>query len=225
MQNIIEYLLDHWEEKYHAFNCALHPGIPGDRVSGVRIPIIRKAAREMSPEDMQFFLADLPHETVEEDFLHAVLIGREQSFQKALHLTEEFLPYVDSWALCDIINPKAFKKDLEALEEKIYDWLRSDRPYTVRFGTTMLLRHFTKKGFSEEHLKALPLSFDHYYVRMGIAWYLSELLILEVKEVLALFEGDLLPEDIRKQALQKALDSKRTSPSMRKLCRKLRMHD
>ena len=101
------------DEKYKSFNSKLIPNIPEDKQIGVRIPDIRRLAKEVRNTDTATnFLNNLPHRYFEENNLHGYLIEYINNFDEAMELTEKFLPYIDNWATCDTMSPKVFRKYL-----------------------------------------------------------------------------------------------------------------
>ena len=90
----------------------LTPGIPLEKVIGVRIPAARKLAKEiLSASETEEFLKTLPHQYYDENILHAILISEIKDYDQCMAYTEAFLPFVDNWAVCDIMSPKIFKKN------------------------------------------------------------------------------------------------------------------
>ena len=99
------------DEGYAAFQQKLIPGVPAERVIGVRVPELRKLAKQVSKDPSRAaFLEDLPHAYYDEDLLHALLIAEEKDFARCLEETEAFLPFVDNWAVCDIFFAQGFCK-------------------------------------------------------------------------------------------------------------------
>jgi 3-methyladenine DNA glycosylase AlkD len=110
-------LFDHSEKAYADFQGALIPGVARERVIGVRTPYLRKLAAELyGTYEAKKFLASLPHEYHEENNLHAFLIEKIKDFDECIYELERFLPYVDNWATCDGMSPKAFAENREKLE-------------------------------------------------------------------------------------------------------------
>ena len=111
---------------YRDFHAALMPTVDKALVIGVRMPALRALAKELKgTEPAADFMAQLPHKYYEENNLHAALIGHIRDFQPCITALERFLPYVDNWATCDMMNPKALAKDKAALLERIQLWLQS----------------------------------------------------------------------------------------------------
>ncbi|KUO78789.1 MAG: DNA alkylation repair protein, partial [Desulfosporosinus sp. BRH_c37] len=157
--------------KYKEFACKLMPTVNPETVIGVRTPELRKLAREFSkrPEGSEF-LKILPHGYYEENNLHGFLIETLRDYDTAVAAVaavDEFLPYIDNWATCDLISPKIFKKHLPELYEKIKVWLISGRTYTVRFGIGMLLSFYLDDAFRPEMLELVAgIRSEEYYVKM-----------------------------------------------------------
>ena len=122
---IVEELFRMQDKDYAALQAKIIPSAAADRIIGVRTPALR-----------------VPHQYFDEDQLHAFVISLEKEFDKCIEEVEAFLPFVDNWATCDQLSPKAFKKEPEKLLPYIQAWIRSDKTYTVRFAIGMLMQHF-----------------------------------------------------------------------------------
>lgn len=74
--------------------------------------------------DVEDFLKTLPHQYYEEDNLHAFLIEGIEDYEDCILALNDFLPYIDNWATCDSLKPKAFQKAIESYrissEKKTY---------------------------------------------------------------------------------------------------------
>lgn len=42
-----------------------------------------------------------------------------KDYDECIRQTDAFLPYVDNWAVCDILSPKVFAKHKDELLEKV----------------------------------------------------------------------------------------------------------
>ncbi|MBQ6811258.1 MAG: DNA alkylation repair protein, partial [Firmicutes bacterium] len=141
------------DEGYKAFHSKLMPTIDPDTIIGVRVPVLRKFAKEFGKtEKAALFLRQLPHEYYEENNVHGFLIERKKDFDEVIADLDAFLPYVDNWATCDMMTPKAFKNRHEELFPHILGWLNSDHTYTVRFGIGMLMKFYLDEVFDTRYL-------------------------------------------------------------------------
>ena len=168
-------LLECSDAKYAEFQSKLVPNTDPRWILGVRLPDVRATAKRVkNTEAAESFLKSLPHKYYDENMLHAMLINEEKDFGKAIRLIGDFLPFVDNWAVCDTIKPKAFRKHRGELWEKIPEYLSSPHPFTVRFGLGMLMAHFLDEDFKEEALElAAGVDREEYYVKMMKAWYFA----------------------------------------------------
>ncbi|MBR5942911.1 MAG: DNA alkylation repair protein, partial [Clostridia bacterium] len=195
-----------------------------ERILGVRLPAIRALAKEAAgtPQAAEL-LAVLPHDYHEENLLHGFLVERVRGFGECLAEVERFLPFVDNWAVCDCVTPKALKKDLPRLEAKAREWLASERPYTVRYGMRMLMAFFLDEAFKPEY-PALVASVesDEYYVKMMAAWYFATALAKQYEAALPFIERGLPDKWTHNKAIQKACESFRVSDERKAYLRTLR---
>ena len=139
------------DEAYRTFHSALMPTVPPETVIGVRVPALRKLAKQLAgTAQAEVFLQALPHGYYEENNLHAFLIELIRDYDRALAETEAFLPYINNWATCDCFCPKVFAKHKKELLVPIRRWLDSGEVYTVRYGMEMLMRYYLDDAFRPE---------------------------------------------------------------------------
>lgn len=199
------------DEKYRGFSSALMPNVDKERVIGIRIPRLRAYAKQICKEkDICEFMSDLPHAYFEENNLHAFLIEQIKDYGECVRALDIFLPYVDNWATCDSMRPKIFKAHKSELICDIRRWMRSEHPYTVRFGIGMLMIHFLGENFKTEYAdEVASVRSDEYYVNMMIAWYFATALSTNWDDVIAYVEGGRLSQWINNKTIQKACESYR----------------
>ena len=213
------------DETYAAFQRKLLPTVPPDAVIGVRTPQLRALAKQMLKNGAaEGFLSELPHAYFDENQLHAFILSEMKDFDVCITAVEAFLPYIDNWATCDQLSPKAFKKSPERLLPFIDVWLASDKTYTVRFGVGMLMQHFLDERFSPEYPeKVAAVSSDEYYINMMLAWYFATALAKQYKSVLPFIEKRVLPAWTHNKAIQKARESLRITPEQKEYLNSLKV--
>lgn len=175
---LIKKLFENQDPKYKDFHLPLVPGISGDSLIGVRVPILRKLAKDFfasgKPQvrnaraageavvksagssvapDIAKFMDALPHKYFEENHIHSMLLEHIKDFDECLFRTEQFLPYIDNWAICDGKKPRALLKDVPQFLKRIQEWVKSDHPYVVRFGINMLMDLFLDDRYDPKFLK------------------------------------------------------------------------
>lgn len=211
------------DEKYRDFHKKLVPTVDDERIIGVRIPVLRKYAKNLSAETGSAYLDLLPHHYVEENNLHAFIISGMKDFDDAMRRTEEFLPYIDNWATCDSFMPKVFKKHPAEVYEKVKHWLKNEHTYTVRYALVTLLNNFLDEEFRPEMLDlAAHLRSNEYYINMAIAWYFSIALVKQYDAALPYIIHRRLAPWVHNKAIQKAIESYRISSDRKKYLRELK---
>lgn len=213
---------------YRDFHSRLMPNVEKNLIIGVRMPALRKLAKELvknSPGEVDEFMKSLPHKYYEENNLHGAFIGLlAKTTEEALDMIDEFLPFVDNWATCDGLPPKIFAKDLSQVRKRIMPWLDSDETYRVRFAVVTMLSYFLEEEFESNDLEVIAkIRSEEYYINMAIAWYYSFALIKQYEETVKLFESGALDRWIHNKSIQKAIESYRVTPEHKDYLRKLRM--
>ncbi|MBE6622588.1 MAG: DNA alkylation repair protein [Ruminococcaceae bacterium] len=201
------------DSSYKDFHSKLIPTVNKDMIIGVRTPDLRKFAKTLKKTKKRILFLDcLPHKYYDENNLHAFLIEQEKDFTICLSELNRFLPYVDNWATCDMMNPKALKKDKEALLFQIRNWIYSENLYTVRFGLKMLMDHFLDEDFSESYLElAASVKSEEYYINMMISWFFATALAKRYEQTLPFIKEKRLSKFCNNKTISKACDSLRIS--------------
>ena len=182
---------------YKKFQNKLIPTIDKKNIIGIKIPILRSFVKKIDEEKSIEFLKILPHKYIEEYFLHCFIIEKIKKYDDCIFYTNKILPYIDNWAICDTFSPKVFKKNLNRLITEIKKWIKSNKPYIVRYGIGMLMRYFLDENFKIEYLdwvskinfkskyKYKKISIiecsDKYYVEMMISWFFATALSKQYK--------------------------------------------
>lgn len=213
------------DEKYKEFQKKLIPTVDENTVIGVRMPVLRKYAKDVSgtPGEV-IFMQTLPHEYYEENNLHGMLIETMKDYDECIAYLEEFLPYVDNWATCDLISPRVFKKHKDELLVKIKEWMASDRVYTIRFGMEMLMTHFLDEDFKPEYLgMAADVHSEEYYVNMMIAWFFATALAKQYEASLPYIENHCMDRWTHNKTIQKAIESYRITDEQKRYLKSLKI--
>ena len=246
---LVKKLLENQDLKYRDFHSSLLPNIDKKSIIGVRVPTMRKIAKEfvdsakdakgaakIVPKDVAIFLDKLPHKYFEENQVHLFVVERIKNFDECLRRIEQFLPYIDNWAVCDGKSPKALLKDESQFLERIQAWLKSNHPYTVRFGVNMLMNYFLDERFDKRLLKwvaAIDESLfnddgraecptDRYYVQMEIAWYFATALAKQWDAAFPYIKGRKFSAWTHAKTIQKACESYRITAEQKEILRKLK---
>ena len=209
---------------YGDFQAKLVPNISRELFIGVRVPEARKFAKMLAKKpEASKFLRNMPHKYYDENILHALLISEIKVYDACIVEVDNFLPYVDNWAVCDILSPKVFKKNRAPLLEKIKEWSASEKTYTCRFGIEMLMSYFLDDDFKPEYLK-IPASVhsEEYYVRMMIAWFFATALAKQWDTAIKYIEDHRLDAWTQNKAIQKARESRRITSKQKEYLKSLK---
>lgn len=213
------------DQSYGEFQKKLIPTVDPSSIIGVRTPELKKLAKEMAKNgEGEAFLQLLPHRYFDENQLHAFLLSEEKDFERCIARVEAFLPYVDNWATCDQLSPKAFKKHREELLPFIQKWLQSPHTYTVRFAIGMLLAHYLDEAFDPVYLEwVAAICSEEYYVRMMVAWYFATALAKQYDAAIPYIERKKLAPWTHNKAIQKAVESYRVSDGQKTYLKTLKI--
>ena len=212
MTNIQEFLFSQADQKYRDFTLPLIPNVEEKTFIGVRLPVLKKYAKELDSKEREEFLKSLPHKYHEENILHAFILSNIKDYDEFIECVDAFLPYVLNWSVCDTICNKHLYKHLDKLINNVYAWLKSKEIYRVRYAVKCLMNYYLGDEFKEEHLiKVQQVKLDDYYVQMMIAWYLATGLAKNYDSFIKAIEEKRFVPSIHNKAIQKAVESYRVS--------------
>ena len=212
MTNIQEYLLSKQDLKYRDFTLPLIPNVDEKTFIGVRLPVLKKYAKDLDEKSRLEFLASLPHYYHEENILHAFILSNIKEYDVFINYVNNFLPYITNWSVCDTICNKHLVKYKSLLINEIYEWLKSDELYRVRYAVKCLMNYYLNEDFKEEYLqKVAEVKLDDYYVKMMIAWYLATGLAKNYDSFIKAIEERQFDAFTHNKAIQKAVESYRVS--------------
>ena len=225
--NVIEKLNKLSDLNYKKFHAKILHTVPEVKIIGVRIPDIKKLAKEFSISDALEFLHS-EHYYYEEFLLHGILLGLIKFTENELFLElENFIPQIDNWAVCDttVSGLKHIKRNKEKFFKYCKIWLNSPNEYTVRFAIVSLLVYFLDDDFDESILYELAKKeSSFYYVNMALAWFFSFALIKQYDLTVKLFENNKITNQwVHNKALQKALESYRIPLSRKEYLKSLKI--
>lgn len=91
MTHLQEELFKLQDIAYRDFHSSLMPGVDKEAVIGVRIPVLRKFAKEYAKSgETEQFMRELPHKYYEENNLHMMIIGQIKDYDKCISETRSF---------------------------------------------------------------------------------------------------------------------------------------
>ena len=213
------------DEKYASFQAKLIPTVDRKFFIGVRVPLARKLAKVIcNTNEDEKFLSELPHQFFDENILHGIILSASKDYEACIVKLDHFLPYVDNWAVCDIISPKNFKNNKNKLIVKIMEWVSSNKTYTVRFGLEMLMTHFLDEDFRPVYLNIpIKVKLQDYYVKTMIAWFFATALAKQWQDVIPYIANRRLEAWTHNKTIQKACESYRITNRQKEYLKTLKI--
>lgn len=214
VKDIRQKLYESADEKYRLFSMSLTPG--ADNVIGVRLPVLRKIAKEIAKSgSWRDYLNSSADGIFEEKMLRGMVIGYAKvDFEEKLKLIEDFLPLIDTWSICDSFcsTLKNLKCERERLFEFLSPYFLSENEYYVRFAVVMLFTCFSDREWLERDFEKLSeIRHDGYYVKMAAAWALSIFFVTDSELTKRFLESGKVDDETVLKAIGKIRDSYRVS--------------
>lgn len=221
---IIDTLLSLRDEEYAKFIANLTPTISKEKFIGVRVPMLRKMAKELkNNQEAKDFLDCLPHSYYEENLLHSILISYINDYDECLKRVNEFLPYIDNWAVSDTLKTKVLMKKKEDYLININKWINSNYTYSIRVGIDALQTYFLDEYYKKEYLDLVSkIRSNEYYVNMMISWYFATALAKQYDDAIKIIENKKLDKWCHNKTIQKAIESYRISDEKKEYLRGLK---
>ena len=216
-EDVRQRLFDLAEDGYREFQTRLVP--ESHSILGVRMPHLRKLAKEISAADWQGYLHNAPEEYHEELLLKALVISNVKApLAEILPHIKAFIPKIDNWAVCDVFfsDFKIVKKEPEFFWGFIQPYFLADEEFQQRFACVMLLGHFTDEKHLYDGLALLEKA-QHpgYYVKMAVAWAVSAYYTRFPEQVETWLKQCQLEDWTYNKSLQKITESLRIRPEQR----------
>ena len=224
MSKIQNYLLSRTDQKYRDFTLPLIPNVDEKTFIGVRLPVLRKYAKELNEQERIEFMNSLPHFYHEENILHAFILSNIKDYDMFIHYVDIFLPYITNWSVCDTICNKYLVKYKERLIIEIYKWLKNDEIYRVRYSVKCLMNYYLGDDHKDEYIEHVKqVKLDDYYVRMMIAWYLATGLAKNYDSFIKVIENKEFDVFTHNKTIQKAIESFRVSDEHKQYLKTLKI--
>ena len=207
-------------ETYAAFNQRIvNTKMP---VIGVRVPDLRRLARELAPGMSAADISELltaQNESFDYVLLCGLLITHARlDDQTAIDLTKQYLPCVDSWAHIDIFVEKKRRFAGDIWWDFALECLRSEAEFTVRYGVVSLMTNFLDEVHIDQVFAALRgIKHDGYYVKMALAWLYATAAVNFFELTLAELENGHIDAWTRNKAYQKMRESRRFTPRQQQI--------
>ena len=212
-QELIKYLYSLEDKKYKEFNKKIVR--TNYEMIGIRIPYIRKLAKNISKSDFRKLLSLIKDSKIYEVILlEGLLISYLTDFDEVSSTIIKYSKKIDSWAFTDMIasSLKIFKKYHEKGFLLIKELINEKDTFSKRLGYVLLLDYYINQDdiglifdlIKEENSK-------EYYVQMAVSWLLAEMFIKFEHETYTFLKDNKLDDFIIKKTISKINESYRVT--------------
>ncbi|MBD5136128.1 MAG: DNA alkylation repair protein [Lachnospiraceae bacterium] len=201
--------------------------IPGKKPDmGVRIPELRKLAKEIAKDDYRYFLDNNTFETFEAETLQAFVIGyAKDDINVLLGYVKKFIPMIHDWSVNDSLcqNFKIARKHQKEVFDFLMEYVDSEEEYEVRVVAVMLMSHFLNDEYIDRVIKVLDgLKCRDYYSRMGVAWAVATVMAKYRDKCFEYMNNSSLDDWTYNKSIQKMLESYRVNDEDKKILREMK---
>ena len=229
-QKVRKELIKNSEEKVAKFNNKLNPNNKQE-ILGIRIPVLRKMAKELVRQDWKIYLKQAQSETtlyMEETLLQGLIIGYcKIELDEKLELIKQFVPKINNWLINDTFCPtiKIKNQDLQKVWEFILPYLKSENEFEVRFAIIMMLDNFIIDGYVDKVICKLDgVNNEGYYAKMAVAWTMAEIGVKYNEKAMTYLKGKHnLDKFTYNKTLQKMRESFRVSKEQKEELQKMKI--
>ncbi|ETA79045.1 DNA alkylation repair protein [Youngiibacter fragilis] len=217
-------LLESAEERYREFTSKLLPGT--GNILGVRLPKLRKIAKEIAKSDWRPYVESEGMLYYEETMLQGMVIGYADAVSaEKLELSRSFIPRIDNWGVCDSFcsGLKFTAKNPSHVWDFIQPYAASSDEFESRFASVMMLNYYITEEYIDRVLTAAarPAS-EGYYATAAAAWTLSVCYVRFPEKTFSVLYDEGIDETLRRMAIRKIIESRQVTEPDKELVRKLR---
>lgn len=223
-KKFLEYLESIKDEEYKKFHSSLVLNSKYEMI-GIRLPIMRKIAKEISKTDIEEFLKYSQNKYYEEVMIQGLVISNVKDEEIFYKYFKSHVNKIDNWALCDSFcnSIKIVKKYEEKYFNLAIDMCLNEEEFIARTGLVMILSHFVnEKNLKEIFTTLNKIKSDKFYINMAQAWLICELYIKHPKETLKFVKQNNLNKFTHNKAISKIHDSFRVSKEDKEYLNELR---
>jgi len=219
MMNLKDKLFEFEDVKYKSFFSKLtktkYPLI------GVRIPFLKKIAKELKGRDIDF----LNSIYFEEVMIEGLMIGYLNDIDDVTSKLKKFVKKIDDWSICDscCANLKITSKNKEKMWDFIVGFATSNKEFELRFMIVMMMDYYLDEKYISKIFGIIDnVKCNFYYTNMAISWLIATALVKKEKETLEYLKKCNLSNFVYNKAISKACESYRVSEDIKKLLKKMK---
>jgi 3-methyladenine DNA glycosylase AlkD len=201
---------------YQKFSQKLNPD--GKNILGIRLPNLRKIAKQIAKSDWETYLPTATDDSFEEILLQGLVLAYIRvPIKEYLQLIKSFIPKIDNWASCDIFcgTIKIEPEDSDIVWSFLQPFFRDDRPFFLRFAIVMLLRFIDQEHVANIFVIISKIHSGNRYVKLAIAWLTGECCVHFPEKTINFLESKALDPHVQNITIQKITESFRIPPNVK----------
>ncbi len=226
MKKLKNILFSKQDKKYKEFHKKLKWW---ENIIWVRVLDLRQIAKNIliakNKEEILDFIKNYKLEFYEEKMIKAILLTKiDISEKQRILFIKDFLPQIDSWAVCDI-----FWGDLKIINKDLwYDFIKkyknSKEEFSLRFYFVIFFKHFREKEYLDDFINScLEIKSNYYYANMAVSWAIAEFYLKFPDDITNLLKAKKLQSFVQNKAISKICDSFRVDKKDKEKLKKLKI--
>lgn len=210
-KEFIKYLKSLKDDKYKVFHSKLTD--TNYEIIGIRVPIMRRIAKEINKTDIEKFFSLVGNTYYEEVFIEGIVLSNSDEKILDKYLVS-FIKKIDNWAICD-----SFCTSLKIVNKKLGKYwmyftglIDNNKEFQTRVVIVIMMNYYLNDNYIDRVLYIISnIKSDKYYINMAISWLLSVAIINYEDKIISLLDSKALSKFIQNKTISKIQDSYRIS--------------
>lgn len=213
------YLKSLADEKYRNFSSRLIPDT--SLIYGIRTPLLRKTAKEISKGNFIEFLDCQKTDYHEEIIIEGLVMAQIKcGYPEMLGYMKIFADKIYNWAICDTVSFKRLKNHLDLFIDDADYFIYNENPWVVRFGFGCLMEFCLTEKYIDRVLDYVSsVDSDFYYVHMMQAWLVATAAAKQRDKAIEFLQAKKLNPVTQGMAIKKMRESYRISKEDKELAK------
>lgn len=203
----IDYLFEIRDIKYRDFYSKV--GV-SNNVIGIRIPILKRIAKDISIGNYIEFLRLIKENYYEEITLYGLIICNIKDIKGSVKYLEIYKNKINNWASCDLFcsNYKIVNKNKNYFWKYINNSISSDNLWIRRMCFVLIISYYMGDKYLEDIFRLCDrYNTNEYYVQMAVAWLISVCYTRGKDKTLQYIKNNKLDDFTYNKAIQKIRES------------------
>lgn len=195
------------------------------KMIGIKVPVLRRMAKEINQTDILSFLEVSKDNTYEEVMLQGIVISYIKDIDISLKYFNQFIKKIDNWSICDVCvsSMKIVQKNKKIFFNQIKKYLKRKDEFIVRVGIILLLDYYIDDDNIDEIFSLIDnLNREEYYINMAMAWLISVCFIKQREKTIFYLKNNHLNQFTYHKAIQKMIESLRISEKDKSMLKKMK---